>query len=131
VPAWALIPRFASVVRFTDQQLNTTLCPFFAQTFADYSAANLATGIYHPVGTTAQDRVSNAGSIVPAPNGLGDLSADAVRAVGNGIIAQTLAAVGGNRGAPAPPARTPSAVGDALRDPKSVEWVSMKRRERR
>jgi hypothetical protein len=33
---------------------------------------------------------------VPSPNGLGDLAADGVRNVPNSIIAQTLAAVGGN-----------------------------------
>ncbi len=39
---------------------------------------------------------SNALDPVPSPNGLGDLAADAVRSVANGIIAQALAAAGGN-----------------------------------
>ena len=44
----------------------------------------------------AQDMVSNDKNPVLSPNGLGDLAADSVRNVPNAIIAQTLAAVGGN-----------------------------------
>jgi hypothetical protein len=40
--------------------------------------------------------ISNGINPVPSPNGLGDLAADGVRNVPNSIIAQTLAAVGGN-----------------------------------
>jgi 2',3'-cyclic-nucleotide 2'-phosphodiesterase (5'-nucleotidase family) len=86
----------AAMVKAADQQLNAALGPFFTQTFPDYDPANLAKGVYHPVGSAAQDMVSNDLDPVPAPNGLGDLSADAVRSVPNSIISQTLAAVGGN-----------------------------------
>ena len=84
------------LVRATDHRLNAGLAAFFTQAFPDYDPSNLGKGIYHPVGATAQDMVSNDNDPVPAPNGLGDLAADAVRTVPNGIIAQTLAAVGGN-----------------------------------
>jgi hypothetical protein len=89
-------PAVTTVVRLADQRLNTTLGPFFAPTFPDYNPANIGTGVYHPVGTTAQAMVSNNVDLIPAPNGLGDLAADAIRTVENGIIAGTLAAVGGN-----------------------------------
>ncbi|HEY6923900.1 MAG TPA: metallophosphoesterase, partial [Steroidobacteraceae bacterium] len=91
------------IVRAVDQQLNGSLGPFFSQAFPDYDPSRIGTGIYHPVGTTSQLMVSNDDpSRVPPPNGLGDLVADAFRTVPNGIIAQTLAAVGGN------PANLPS-----------------------
>lgn len=86
----------AAAIVATDQQLNTSLGPILSQSFADYSAANLGKGIYHPVGTAAQDMVSNDRNLVICPTGLGNLAADAVRAVPNSIIAQTLAGVGGN-----------------------------------
>jgi 2',3'-cyclic-nucleotide 2'-phosphodiesterase (5'-nucleotidase family) len=89
-------PVVTALVRATDLQLNATLAPLLSQTFPDYDPANVGKGIYHPVGATLQDMVSNEADPAPAPNGLGDLAADAVRAVPNGIIAQTLAAVGGN-----------------------------------
>jgi hypothetical protein len=41
---------------------------------------------------------SNSTGVVPAPNGLGDLAADSIRAAANNIIAQNLAATGGNPG---------------------------------
>ena len=84
------------IVRFTDQQLNLSLGPFFSTTFPDYSSPSLGTGIYHPVAAAAQDMVSNGANVVPSPNGLGDLAADAERNVPNAIIAATLAGVGGN-----------------------------------
>lgn len=84
------------LVRIADQQLNAQLGPFFKQTFPDYDSSNIATGIYHRVGFASQLMISNAADAVPAPNGLGDLAADAVRSVPNAIIGQTLAAVGGN-----------------------------------
>lgn len=91
------------IVRAVDQQLNGSLGPFFSQAFTDYDPSRIGTGIYHPVGTTSQLMVSNDDpSLVPPPNGLGDLVADAFRTVPNGIIAKTLAAVGGN------PANLPS-----------------------
>jgi 2',3'-cyclic-nucleotide 2'-phosphodiesterase (5'-nucleotidase family) len=86
------------IVKSIDLQLNAALGPFFAQTFPDYDPANPAKGIYHPVGFAAQAMVSNEKNPVLAPNGLGDLAADAVRSVPNAVIAQTLAAVGGNPG---------------------------------
>lgn len=89
-------PLIASLVRLTDQQLNATLGPFFRQAFPDYDPARIGTGIYHPVGVTAQNMVSNGANPVPSPDGLGDLVADGVRSVPNAILAQTLAAVGGN-----------------------------------
>ena len=84
------------IVRFVDQQLNAELSPFFQQTFPDFDPNDVGTGIYHPVGVAQQDMVDNAADPVPAPNGLGDLAADAVRNVPNALIASTLAAVGGN-----------------------------------
>lgn len=89
-------PSIEGVVELTDRQLNQVLGPLFTQLFPDYSPVNLATGIYHPVGSAEQDMVFNGHDPVPAPNGLGDLAADADRSVANSIIAQTLAAVGGN-----------------------------------
>lgn len=86
----------AWLVRFTDHEINVQLAPLFAQLFPDYDRRLLAKGIYHVVGSTAQDMVSNDSDPAPAPNGLGDLAADADRAVTNAIIAQTFAAVGGN-----------------------------------
>lgn len=89
-------PLVALIVRFVDRQLNAQLGPFFRQAFPDYDPEDVGTGIYHRVGVAAQDMISNGANPVPGPNGLGDLAADAVRTVPNGIIAQTLAAVGGN-----------------------------------
>jgi 2',3'-cyclic-nucleotide 2'-phosphodiesterase (5'-nucleotidase family) len=85
-----------AVVNGTDQQLNASLGPLLSQFFPDYSASNLGKGIYHPVGAAAQDMVPNDQDPVLAPNGIGDLAADSIRAVPNTIIGQTLAAVGGN-----------------------------------
>ena len=89
-------PGIGKIVLATDQGLNAELGPFFKQTFPDYDPTNLGTGIYHPVGSSAQKMKSNGSSSVPPPNGLGDLAADSVRSVPNSIIEQTLAAVGGN-----------------------------------
>jgi 2',3'-cyclic-nucleotide 2'-phosphodiesterase (5'-nucleotidase family) len=93
-----LVPDAASalIVRTVDQQLNAQLEPFLSQVFSDYNPANIGSGIYHRVGVAAQNMISNGVNPVPGPNGLGDLAADAVRSVPNAIIAQTLAAVGGN-----------------------------------
>jgi len=80
----------SALVQSTDQQLNAgLLSAFFTQTFPDYDPTNLATGIYHPVAMAAQEMVSNESGAVPAPNGLGDLAADAIRSIPNGIIANT------------------------------------------
>jgi len=89
------------VVNATDQQLNATLGPLLSQYFSDYSAGSLGKGIYHVVGTAAQDMTPNDKNVVLSPNGLGDLAADAVRNVPNAIIAQTLAA-GGSVADPTP-----------------------------
>ncbi|HEY2321300.1 MAG TPA: metallophosphoesterase [Thermoanaerobaculia bacterium] len=80
----------------TDHQLNASLGPLLSQFFPDYSATDLGKGIYHPVGSAAQDMVPNDQDPVLAPNGIGNLAADAIRAVPNSIISQTLTAVGGN-----------------------------------
>src|SRR4029079_18188585 len=85
-----------ALVHATDQQLNATLGPLLSQSFADYDAANLGKGIYHPVAVAAQDLVPNDINPVLSPNGLGNLAADAVRNVPNSIISQTLAGVGGD-----------------------------------
>ncbi|MDP9049257.1 MAG: hypothetical protein M3O31_00830 [Acidobacteriota bacterium] len=95
-PGLKLNAKFSQIVNVNDQEINAELGPFFAQAFPDYAPANLSKGIYHPVGFTAQDMISNGDSPVPAPNGLGDLAADAERNVPNIIIQQTLIAVGGN-----------------------------------
>ena len=89
-------PAFLFIVGATDAKLNENLAPLFTPIFPDFSAANPATGLYHAVGATAQDMTSNDKNPVLCPNGLGNLCADADRAVPNAIIAQTLAAVGGN-----------------------------------
>lgn len=86
----------ATTVSAADLQLNAALAPFFSQAFPDYDKAKVGTGIYHAVGTTAQNMVYNGQDLVPAPNGLGDLSADSLRNVPNSIISQALAAVGGD-----------------------------------
>ena len=86
----------AGLVAATDQQLNSSLAPVLAQAFPDFAAGSLAKGIYHPVGAAAQEMMSNDRNPVLSPNGLGNLAADSVRNVPNAIIAQTLAAVGGN-----------------------------------
>ncbi len=76
-----------AVVNTTDKQLNSTLGPVLSQSFSDYDASNLAKGIYHAVGSAAQDMVPNDQDVVLAPNGIGDLAADSVRNTGNAIIA--------------------------------------------
>ncbi|HEV8435673.1 MAG TPA: metallophosphoesterase, partial [Thermoanaerobaculia bacterium] len=84
------------LVNQTDHQLNAGLGPILSQFFPDYSPTDLGKGIYHPVGSAAQTMVPNDRDPVLAPNGLGNLAADAVRSVPNSIISQTLTAVGGN-----------------------------------
>jgi hypothetical protein len=85
----------AAVVNATDQQLNASLGPILTQYFADYNAANLGKGIYHPAGSTTQDMLSNDINPVICPNGLGNLAADSVRNIPNSIIAQVPANVPG------------------------------------
>ena len=93
---------FDYLVRANDQGLNESLAPIFSASFPDYNPADLTTGVFHTVGVTAQDMVSNDQNPVLCPSGLGNLSADAVRATPNGIIAQVLVSAGWN-GDPADP----------------------------
>ncbi len=86
----------ATLVAATDKQLNAALGPILKQSFADYDAASTAKGIYHPAALATQDMDSNDRNPVLSPNGLGNLAADSVRNVPNSIIAQALAAAGGN-----------------------------------
>lgn len=86
----------SGLVSARDLQVNATLAPLLTQYFPDYDKANTGKGIYHPVGAAAQDMVSNARDLLPGPNGLGDLTADAIRGVSNALIAQTLKAAGGS-----------------------------------
>ena len=92
-PAEAGVTAFVGLV---DLRLNAGLGAVFRQAFQDYDPSNLAKGIYHPVGITSRDLISNGANRVLSPNGLGNLTADAVRSVPNAIIAKTLAAAGGN-----------------------------------
>ena len=78
-----------------DQSINSTLSPLLTTLFSDYSATNLAKGIYHPVATAAQDMVPNDQNVILSPNGLGDLAADSVRNAPNAIIGQTQAGIAG------------------------------------
>jgi len=89
-------PWMTLAVAGADLEINTGLKSFFAQTFPDYNPLLTGTGIYHPVGAASQTMDPNSSGVVPAPNGLGDLAADSIRAAANSIIAQNLAAVGGN-----------------------------------
>lgn len=86
----------AQAVAAVDRQLNVTLSPFLTQVFADFDPANPGKGVYHAVGSAAQNMVSNYNNPIPSPNGLGNLTADAVRSIPNSILVQTLAAAGGN-----------------------------------
>lgn len=89
-------PAFSFIVGSADATLNKALAPLFTQFFPDYDANNPATGLYHTVGASMVPLASNDKNPVLCPNGLGNLSADAVRSVPNGIIMKTLTAVGGN-----------------------------------
>ena len=89
-------PAIVQVVAAVDRQLNATLSPLLTQAFADFDATNPGKGIYHAVGSAAQNMTPNLNDPIPSPNGLGDLTADAVRSLPNSILAQTLAAAGGN-----------------------------------
>ncbi|HUJ15336.1 MAG TPA: metallophosphoesterase [Thermoanaerobaculia bacterium] len=83
------------LVVLTDQSLNSTLAPLLSTFFTDYSAANVGKGIYHPVGSAAQEMTPNDAYPVLSPNGLGNLAADSVRNAPNAIIANTPAGVSG------------------------------------
>jgi len=89
-------PAIVSAVATADLALNAALAPVLSQSFSDFDKTSPAKGIYHPIGTAAQNMVYNSLDPLPSPNGLGDLAADAIRATPNAIIAQTLTAAGGN-----------------------------------
>lgn len=92
-------PAFSFIVGSNDQQLNAGLGSLFTQVFPDYDPADLSKGIYHPVGATAQDMISNEKNPVLSPNGLGNLAADSVRTVPNLLIQKALLESGGNAAA--------------------------------
>lgn len=94
-PSLASDPFYSRLVNEADFALNgfgALLAPWFA----DYDAADLGLGIYHPVVVAAQEMAPEAPERLPPPNGLGDLVADALRAAPNALLAQTLAAAGGD-----------------------------------
>jgi 2',3'-cyclic-nucleotide 2'-phosphodiesterase (5'-nucleotidase family) len=88
-----LDPTLKMVVGLADSALNKGLGPVFTQLmkFPDYVSTDPNTGVYHLIGSTAQDMDSNDRDPVPAPNGMGDLCADAVRNVPNGILSSVVA----------------------------------------
>ncbi len=95
-PGLTADPGIAFMVRSTDLQLNRGLKDLFAPIFPDYSASDPSKGVYKPVGASLQAMESNAKNPVPCPNGMGNLCADSVRNIPNGIIGQLLAAVDGD-----------------------------------
>ena len=97
-------PAVAWLVGSVDAQLNASLQPLFTQVagFSDYTPGQVATGLYHPVAVSAQDLMANGSDPVRGPNGLGNLCADAVRAVASGLLEQTLRAQGWNGSAADP-----------------------------
>jgi 2',3'-cyclic-nucleotide 2'-phosphodiesterase (5'-nucleotidase family) len=105
-----LDPAASVFVAKGDATLNTGLSLLLKQFFPDYSATNLNLGLYHPVGSAAQDMVSNGNNAVLNPNGLGNLCADALRAVPNSIINATLMAAGWNGNATSPTLATATAA---------------------
>lgn len=78
-------PAFGAMLEQADLELNRALAPVFTGVarFADYAADDPATGIYHPVAACARDLLPNDKDPMPAPNGLGDLCADAMRSAAN------------------------------------------------
>ncbi len=85
-----------------DATLNYGMSALFSQFFPDYSPTDISKGVYHPVGATLQDLRSNDQTAVLSPSGLGNLCADSVRNVPNGIVQKALLAAGWN-GDPASP----------------------------
>jgi hypothetical protein len=83
-------PATTALVSATDKVLNQELGPFFSATFPDYDPANIGTGLYHPVGVSTQDMVSNANDPVLAPSGLGSLAADGLRNIPNALIGEAI-----------------------------------------
>lgn len=80
-------PAFVRLLERTDLDLNRALAPVFTRVarFGDYAPDRTATGLYHPVAACAQGLAVDEGDAPPAPGGLGDLCADAMRAVANGL----------------------------------------------
>jgi len=77
-------PAFTFLVGAADQQLHGGLAGLFSRLgFTDYRPADPATGLYHPVGALTGDLRGNGTDPVPGPNGLGNLCADALRALAN------------------------------------------------
>lgn len=88
------VPRdaaFSLILDAADQALNRALAPFFAQLpgFGGYLPEDPATGLYRPVAECGLDIGASLRSPMPCPSGLGDLCADALRAVPNAILAQS------------------------------------------
>ena len=79
-------PAFAAVLEQTDLALNRALAPVFTQAgFSDCRPDAPERGIYHPVATCLKDLRCADRDKLPAPNGLGALCADAMRAAANGL----------------------------------------------
>lgn len=97
-PTLVADPAYRFIVGQADVELNKALSTLFttAAGFSDFLEADLSTGLYHPVGRTAQDVIANDQSPVLNPNGLGNLCADAIRAVPNALISKALMAAGWN-----------------------------------
>jgi hypothetical protein len=53
-------PAVIQMLSAADQQLNAALGPFLTQAFPDYDRTSLAKGIYHPVGSAAQNMAPTA-----------------------------------------------------------------------
>ena len=97
-----LDPAASALAAQTDAALNVSLAALFRPIFPDYSASDPSLGLYHPLGSAAQNLISNGSDPVPGPNGLGNLCADALRPAPNGIIPAALLGAGWN-GNPASP----------------------------
>ena len=91
-----LDPAAAVAVAQSDTALNTNLSLLLRDLFTDYSASDPNLGLYHPVGSAAQDLVANGANAVLNPNGLGNLCADGVRSSANDVVAASLKAAGWN-----------------------------------
>ncbi|MDR3673166.1 MAG: metallophosphoesterase, partial [Holophaga sp.] len=85
----AMDPGWGRILAGTDLELNRALAPVFTHVarFPDYLPDDPDRGLYHPVAFCAQDLPGNGRDSLPAPNGLGDLCADALRAVANDLVA--------------------------------------------
>ncbi|BDU71292.1 bifunctional metallophosphatase/5'-nucleotidase [Mesoterricola silvestris] len=89
-------PAQSVFVAQADSQLNYGLGSLFTTLFGSqagyvFDSTDLTTGVYKVVGSTPQEMRSNDQNPVRCPNGMGDLAADAVRNVPNGIISAAIA----------------------------------------